>query len=501
MRPNILFFCTDQQRADSLGCYGNPQASTPSIDALAARGLRFDNHLTPNQICSPSRGTMVTGLYPRHHGMTTNGRTLRPDLALLPELLAFSDYDTHAVGKLHLQPILAEADLAFPESLAFWRGDGNEDWNGPWFGYRTVDFVIGESLLVTEGGHYAAWLKANRPEVVPLYQPGRARSGPLDDLAEAWVSAVADDAHYNTWIADRAIAFLERARPPFMMFVSTPDPHHPFSPPEPWANLVDPDTVPLPPVRPGELDQMPDFVRQRLSTDWIDTAAPAVEQGGMTLTDGISESSLRRAIALTRGMEAHIDHAFGRVLERLEGLGLADDTVVIFTSDHGEFLGAHGLLHKGPPPWQDLTRTSLIMAGPGIPSARSIAAPSSHVDIMPTLLELAGIEAPCSLDGCSLVPVLEGRTLERRARFLEFHPRICMSQYNHSIVTDAWRLTLYPQGDEGWGELFDLETDPGEHANLFNDPGHRSRRNALAEQLTSSFPAAPDAGTRLIAKW
>ena len=501
MRPNFLFFCTDQQRADSLGCYGNALASTPNIDALAARGLRFDNHLTPNQICCPSRGTMVTGLYPRHHGMTTNGRTLKHDLPFLPALLAAEGYDTHAVGKLHLQPILAQASHAFPESVAFWETGGNADWTGRHFGYRTVDFVIGESLLVTEGGHYAAWLKEQHPETVPLYQPSAALAGPLDDLAEAWVSAVPDDLHYNTWIADRTIALLERARPPFMMFVSTPDPHHPFSPPRPWADLVDPGAMPVPRAFPGELESMPGYVRHRLSSDWIDNAAAAVEQGGMALTDGISDSSLQRAIAFTRGMETQIDHAFGRVLAKLEGLGLADETVVIFTSDHGEFLGHHGLLHKGPPPWRDLTRVSFIMAGPGIPSGETTTAPSSHLDITPTMLELAGQKFPAAMDGCSLAPAFDGGTLERGARFLEFHPRIDRHQYNHSIVTESWRLTLYPQADEGWGELFDLETDPGEHRNLFDDPVHRTRRDLLAERLVASFPAAPDAGTRLLAKW
>ena len=156
-RPNILILCTDQQRADSLGAYGNSLARTPNIDALAARGLRFDDHLTPNQICCPSRGTMVTGLYPRHHGMTSNGRTLHEGLATLPGLLAAAGYDRHAAGKLHLQPILADAALRFRESVPFWKAGHGEGWHGPYFGYDTVDFMIGESLLATEGGHHAAY--------------------------------------------------------------------------------------------------------------------------------------------------------------------------------------------------------------------------------------------------------------------------------------------------------------------------------------------------------
>ncbi len=499
MRPNILFLCTDQQRADSLGCYGQTTASTPHLDALAACGIRFDNHLTPNQICCPSRGTMMTGLYPRHHGMTTNGRTLKDGLHVLPALLADAGYDTHAVGKLHLQPILAHKDHGYPESVAFWAGDDHVDWNGPYFGYRTAEFVIGESLLVTEGGHYAAWLKKHHPRAMPLFEPAAALEGPLGDLAEAWVCAVPDALHYNTWIADRALAFLARARPPFMMFVSTPDPHHPFSPPRPWADLHGPG--PLPPHDPEELTRMPDYISRHLATDWISHAAAAVEQGGMTVTSGVSDASLGRAIGLTRGMESQVDHAFGRILATLAGLGLADDTVVVFTSDHGEFLGHHGLLHKGPPPWHDLTRVSFIMKGPGLPQGSATTAPSSHLDIMPTLLDLAGIALPPGLDGRSLRPLFEGRSLDREARFLEFHPRIDQRLYNHSIVTDGWRLTLYPEGETHWGELFDRESDPAERRNLFHDPAHRSQRDSLAETLTASFPAAPGSGTPLIAKW
>lgn len=385
--------------------------------------------------------------------------------------------------------------------MPFWQAGLGDDWSGPYFGYRTVDFMIGESLLAGQGGHYAKWLQDHHPATTALYQPEAALHGPLDDLAEAWTSAVPHELHYNTWIANRAVEFVKRARPPFLLFVSSPDPHHPFSPPLPWADMFRADDMPVPNSVAGELDRLAPYVSATLGTDWIDNAAPAIEQGGMTITDAVSEESLRHALALTRATESMIDDGYGRVMNELENQGYDADTVVVFTSDHGEFLGQHGLLHKGPPPFGDLCQVSFIAAGPHIPSGEIQDSLTTHLDILPTLADMAGVDRDALvLDGQSLVPLFEGGELQREELNLEYHPRLTEETYNHSLLTRERRLTLYPMRPT-WGELFDLEADPGEHHNLFNEPRYKAERDRLIERLTEGFPARPDAGEPLLAKW
>ena len=195
-----------------------------------------------------------------------------------------------------------------------------------------------------------------------------------------------------------------------------PIPHHPFCPPRPWADMFDPDAMPDPIVVPGELDLMAPYMLETRAADWLASTAPWIEDGGMAVTDGIAAASLRKAIALTHGLNAMIDDAFGRVLATLDKRGLTDNTIVVFTSDHGEFLGDHGLLHKGPPPYRQLREVTFLTAGPGVPEGAVIDTMTSHLDIMPTLLDLAGLgTAGLELDGRSF-QTAAGRRRQELAR-------------------------------------------------------------------------------------
>ena len=505
--PNIIWICSDQQRSDSLGCAGNPVARTPNLDAIAAAGTRFSRHITPMQICSPSRATLFTGRYPRHHQLITNGMALDPETTTLAGLLAAAGYRTHSVGKQHLQPLLAPAELRMPDSRAFWKLEESEDWRGPYYGFQTLDLLLGEADTATLAGHYARWLRREHPEAVDLLQAANAPEAPPADLDEVWRAAIPPELHYNSWITDRAVDFIAGQEAPFFLFVSYPDPHHPFSPPAAYADRFAPADMPLPRVDPGELDKMPAYYRELYPTGggfrenyWA--ARRDQEAGAMMATSEISEATLRRAIAHTYAMIEMIDDGVGRILETLAAQGLEEDTIVLFTSDHGELLGSHGLLHKGPPPYRQLVEVALLMKGPGIQAGGTCDALTSHIDLTPTFLELAGLSGTGhGFDGQSLTPLLQGQDGWRRdAAFGEYHPTARPELYNQTIRTDRWRLTLYPKQPE-LGELFDHEADPAEHENLFHMAAADGVRRDLAARLAAEFPPQPTVDNVALCKW
>lgn len=501
-RPNVLVICTDQQRPDSLGCYGNEVIRSPHLDSLASRGTLFRSHTTPNQICSPSRATMFTGLLPRNHGLTANGQLLLEHVPVLPRLLADAGYQTYAAGKLHIAPELSPLRYGIAESRDFWHTEAARGWRGPYYGFQQLDLVIGLALTSVDEGHYGEWIRAEHPESRRLILEEEALVPTPSDLEECWKSAMPADVHYNTWIFDRGIDFLNRAEPPFFCYVSTPDPHHPFTPPHPYCDMFNPSAVPAPSVVPDELDLMPDYVKIRPPADVQALDAEFTEQGALLPVDDVSDGSIRLAIAHTYGLVAMIDDNVGRMLAALDARGLTEETIVVFTSDHGELLGDHGLMRKGPPPYRALREIALLMSGPGIMPGQRVNALSDHVDVTPTLLDLAGLDMNgLAFDGVSLRPALGGRANGvRRERFAEYHAVLLPEVYNQTIETREWRLTVYPHHST-WGELFDLSDDPGEHRNLFHDSSMRERIESMRQRLLDVLPPHPKGVVELIAKY
>jgi arylsulfatase A-like enzyme len=421
-------------------------------------------------------------------------------------------WQTHGVGKFHFQPILAPASFGMPESEAFWSLPQSNGWIGPYYGFQDVEFVIGESFSSVRGGHYAQWLRDNHPEAIDLYNPENALDGPPEDMDEVWQSAVPEKVHYNTWIADRAVNYIrnQSRKDPFFLYVSFPDPHHPFSPPAPYCNHFDLAKMPKPEIMPGELDNMPSYIsnqqwlpgnRKTKMTyrEFLKNHDVCIEQGTWQRTDSISDHSIRQVIAYTYAMVEMIDACVARVLETLEENGIMEKTLVVFTSDHGELLGDHSLLRKGPMAYRQLLNIPLLMSGPGLPEGARCDSLTSHLDIKSTILDYLGIEYGPG-DGVPLMPLLRGdRKRIHEYLLAEYYPRTVLNQYNLSYITNDWRLTVYPLAeDKGWGELFDRKKDPNEHINLYHNKKYKLQLRTLREQMERIVQPAPDVNVRTL---
>lgn len=245
-QPNVLVFFTDQQRYDSLGCNGNPAARTPNLDALAANGARLDNHIVANPICMPSRASLFTGRFPSAHHVWTNGVPLPASERTLPQLFQQLGYDTASFGKLHLTPTQSYPAPGRMESGEHWATGALDDWYGPYYGFDHVELTLGHGESTLRAGHYANDIRRRFGD---LSEELARRKGPPETIRDSWDSRLPVEAHHSTWVADKAAAYLRDARRadrPFFLFCSFPDPHHPFTPPEPYASMFDPAGLPAP---------------------------------------------------------------------------------------------------------------------------------------------------------------------------------------------------------------------------------------------------------------
>jgi arylsulfatase len=495
-RPNVLCFVTDQQRADHLGCYGNPIVRTPHIDGIARGGVRFEHAYVNNPLCMPGRSTWFTGLTPRGHGVRTNGIPLRRDLPTMPGALGDAGYRTHSVGKLHLSPFDAPrgADLdtldpiRFAELGALWRSGRVSALPSPYYGIQTAEFTGGHGGGVF--GDYSNWLQREHPAEAHLLRAEAGRPSPTG-ADQSWTMALPEELHYNRWVADRSIAFLREragAEEPFFLWCSFPDPHHPFCPPEPWASMYDPASIPLPARREGELDDLAPFFRGIHES--------TMQLSGRRAPTRMRDEQIREIIARTYGMVSFVDQEVGRVLGALETLNLRQDTVVMFMSDHGDMMGDHWLINKGPFHFQGLLRVPFIWSWPE-QFLQGVATPglASYLDFAPTVLDLCGVpipegelpadpEAPQHLPpwpGVSLAPQLRGERPSMQDSVIVENDEDYLGLRLRTLITERFKLTVYP--GQPYGELFDLHEDPNELHNLWADAAHAAVRADLQSRL------------------
>ncbi len=491
-RPNIILITSDQQRADSNG-FENPEVKTPHLDQLARDGTRFSACITPNLVCQPSRASILTGLLPLTHGVWDNGVDLDPRIGEkgFAGTLARSGYRSAFIGKAHFATKATFAPTGTPECNKSQEKYG-PGWFGPYMGFQHVELAVLGHMHRTRPlerpamGHYERWFLA-RGENEEAVKRWAAETRPGTGAAQTWSSALPVAWHTSTWIGDRTIDLLtrhDRSRP-LVMWVSFPDPHHPFDCPEPWSLLYDPRSLTLPKHRTKDLERRPWWHKASLENtpQLSDPAMLKFRAEGSRVPDQ-SDAQLAEMTANYYGMISLIDHNVGRILEALAALGYADDTLVIYSTDHGDMLGNHGLYLKGPTPYEDLMRVTLIARGPGIAKNKVVSEPVSTLDITATLCDRAGVPALQELQGRSLAGLLAGRSETRDAAWSEWHvhPSRCgVALQLRTVRTKAHKCTF--ELGSGAGELYDLRNDPVEMNNLFDDPGYAKVRKELEDMM------------------
>ena len=515
-RPSYILFITDQQRYDHLGCNGHPVLRTPNIDAMAAEGVNHDRFYVASPVCMPNRASLMTCRMPSSHGTRSLGIPLSQDNVTFAELLSAAGYDTCLIGKSHLQNV-SDWDIqidppehragysAPPDDLAVavrsdldretYQYERQEYWDKPdpevplpFYGFNEYTAVMRHGF--NTGGAHLEWVKKHAPETLALR--GRDKQFSHDYSVPQAIRTKVPEEHYSTsYIADRAAEWMEARKDnpkPFLLVVSFPDPHHPFTPPGKYWDMYKPEDMAVPAAYENDDWDPPEYVK--IAERHRANDPSLAQMAGYSLA--VSKQEALEARALTCGMITMIDDAVGRVRDAASDAGVADNTVQIYTSDHGDHLGEHRLLFKGAEQYDSLTHVPFIWADPKAENGtRSDELAQTH-DIGTTILEHAKVEKSLGMQGVVL-PVVGGAG--RDAAHIQYETQRTQEAFGprprvHSIVHGDWRLSIYL--DKCQNELFDLANDPGEMVNLWDDAKYQEVKARLVERLAELEIAAGD---------
>ena len=477
---NVLFIITDQQRADHLSCMGNPLLKTPQIDSIANDGVRFTNYYCSTPICMPNRASFFTGTYPSVHGTRSNGINLNPNLQLLSGTLRDYGYHTCNVGKLHFNFYANSQDrkvTSYEGLIGGIRGKlPSSSIPKPYYGFDEVFMTNGHGDIIT--GHYLEWLEEKQFENLDMYKQNMRN---IFNLYHDTI--VPEDLYPTTYIAEKSIEYLERFsegkydKENFFLHCSFPDPHHPVCPPGKYREMYNPENIELPSnFSDGENLLNHPFLGDQLKDKRFIHLLP----------QKVDEETAKIFTALTYGSLTMIDDSVGRILKSLEETGLSENTMVIFTSDHGDHCGDHGLVLKGPAHFRSVINMPLIWKIPGLTKSTVTESLVGTVDLPKTILNLLDVKEkahPEGMQGYDIASILEDPIVKVRNRVLIEHDEELAEDKKfrlRTLITEQHRLTIY-DGYDNFGDIFNYQTDPDEVNNLWDVD--KELKNKLIEIL------------------
>lgn len=478
-KPNILLITSDQQHWNTIGAF-HPELKTPNLDRLTREGTTFTRAYCPNPTCTPTRASIITGMYPSQHGAWTLGTKLMEDVHTVGEDFQKAGYATALIGKAHFQPLHGTEEYPSLESypllqdLDYWK-----NFNDNFYGFDHVELARNHTNEAHVGQHYAIWMEEKgchnwRDYFLPP-------TGTMDkNQRHKW--PIPEEYHYNTWIAERTNALLEQYKEkdePFFLWSSFFDPHPPYLVPEPWDTMYDPDQLTIPTVTPGEHDQNPPHfgMTQQQNPDFSAYMENEFAIHGYH-SHLLDEQERKQLVATYYGMISMMDKYIGKILDRLDELGMRDNTIVVFTTDHGHFFGQHGLQAKGGFMYEDLIKLPFIVRYPNhVPAGVKSDAIQSLVDLAPTFLSFCGIKVPHGMTGVDQSQVWIGeKSAARDHAICEFrHTEKTIHQKTY--VDQRYKITVYY--NQTYGEIFDLQEDPNELHNLWDSPEHAALKTEL----------------------
>lgn len=480
-RPNVLFLFSDQHNAEAMGCAGHPIVRTPRLDQLAAEGVRFDRAYCQDAICVPSRTSLMTGLYPRTTGCLYNSN--RPidqeQYAPLQYVLRAAGYRTGCFGKRHLP---------------------NDYMSGGWD--RTATVISPKQDPSDE--NYEEWIEQRGLLAAHL----RDKQGSMQADMGCLISDVPPDDRLEAYVARKSIEFIrecDKDDAPFFCWAAFHGPHQPYTPPKRWADLYPVPSIPMPESWDQPVDDLPPEMqawRRRKTPPW--NLAKAAEQPDL----------YRRYAACYYAQCTEIDHYMGAILDELDELGLRDDTIVIYASDHGDFVGRHGMIEKcalGHNVYEETLRVPLIISWPDrFPTGVVRDDLVELVDVYPTLVDLLDLnrsaDAP-ALAGRSLVPALKkGTPVGRDYAFSEnwSQATVIGPRYKLGVWIETCSVPFYQRRDyrDAFPDmLFDREADPLEQVNLIGRPEYAEVEAELRAALDDWMDRTPDDGRTAWIEW